>query len=67
MSSDNQYEVTPFSHFDERECDMQVRMVPMRDGKKLHTTVYLPPDLQGAAGVVLFRSPYFRREYYSLP
>lgn len=62
MSSQNPYEVTPFSHYDEREWDMQVRMLPMRDGKRLHTTVFFPPDLKGPAGVILFRSPYFRRD-----
>lgn len=67
MSSKNQYEVTPFSTFDEKECDVKVRMVPMRDGKKLYTVVYLPPETQAPLGTVMFRSPYFRREHISLP
>ena len=67
MSSKNQYDVTPFSTFDEKECDLSVRMVPMRDGKRLYTVVYLPPETKTPVGTVLYRSPYFRRENISLP
>ena len=67
MSSKNQYEVTPFSTYDEKECDVKVRMIPMRDGRKLYTVIYLPPEAKEPVGTLLFRSPYFRREYISLP
>ena len=67
MSSKNQYEVTPFSTFDEKESDIIVRMLPMRDGKRLYTVIYLPPETKTPIGTLLFRSPYFRRENISLP
>ncbi|MBE6385546.1 MAG: CocE/NonD family hydrolase [Lentisphaerae bacterium] len=67
MSSKNQYEVTPFSTFDEKECDIIVRMLPMRDGKKLYTVIYLPPENKAPVGTLLYRSPYFKRDNISLP
>ncbi len=37
-----------------------LHMVPMRDGTKLATDVYLPPDGQPPYPVVLMRTPYGR-------
>ena len=67
MSQQDQYEVTPFSTYDEREFDVEVRMLPMRDGTKLHTTIYFPKGLTKPAGTLLARSPYYRREYIDYP
>lgn len=61
------YEVTPFSSHHELECDMQIRMVAMRDGTRLHTFIHLPPGLNGPVGTVLWRTPYFRRDRLVLP
>ena len=67
MNSKDQYEVTPLSTYDEREFDMQIRMLPMRDGKKLYTAVFLPKGVSKPVGTILFRSPYFRRESLAGP
>ena len=39
-------------------CTIQNIMLPMRDGIKLHTAVYFPPELRKKAPVLLVRSPY---------
>ena len=41
--------------------DMQVVMLPMRDGVKLQTVIGFPPGFRGKAGVLLIRTPYTRR------
>jgi len=41
-------------------------MVPMRDGARLATDVYLPPKGEGPWPVLLIRTPYGRREDTSL-
>ena len=33
-------------------------MVPMRDGKKLYTTVHVPKDAKGPVPIILLRTPY---------
>ena len=43
-------------------CTIQNIMLPMRDGIKLHTAVYFPPELRKKAPVLLVRSPYNRQE-----
>ena len=49
-------------------CRMSVVMVPMRDGVKLHTVIYFPPDFDGKPlPAVVVRSPYTRKTYFELP
>ena len=48
-------------------CDIKMVMVPMRDGVKLHTAIYFPPEFKGRAPVVMARSPYTRTNYFELP
>ncbi len=45
---------------DETGIQPALHMVPMRDGTKLATDVYLPPDGQPPYPVVLMRTPYGR-------
>ena len=67
MGKKNNFEVTPFLVYDEKEFDLLSRMVPMRDGRKLNTLVFLPQDSSKPLHALLFRSPYLRREYLPLP
>ena len=67
MNSRDRYEVTTILEYNENECDIQIRMIPMRDGRRLHTTVFLPPGISKPLGTILFRSPYARRGVVSLP
>ena len=48
-------------------CEIKVLMLPMRDGVKLHTAVYLPPGLTGRAPVLMIRTPYTRTTQFELP
>ena len=48
-------------------CRTQNIMLPMRDGVRLHTAVYFPPEFRKKAHVLLFRTPYTRQEYLELP
>ncbi len=43
----------PAAAFDEREV-----MIPMRDGVRLHTTIYVPREMRGPLPVILTRTPY---------
>ncbi|MHC4368661.1 MAG: CocE/NonD family hydrolase [Planctomycetota bacterium] len=45
---------------DEAKIQPELHMVAMRDGTKLATDVYLPPDSNEASPVVLMRTPYGR-------
>lgn len=42
-------------------------MIPARDGVKLQTAVYFPPDFKGKAGVLLIRCPYIPKTFIQLP
>lgn len=48
-------------------CDIKVLKLPMRDGVKLHTIVFFPPEMPEKAPVLLIRTPYSRTEWLSLP
>ncbi|MBR7107251.1 MAG: CocE/NonD family hydrolase [Lentisphaeria bacterium] len=48
-------------------CDIKMLMLPMRDGVRLHTAIYFPPNMPEKAPVVLARSPYCRRTWFELP
>lgn len=39
--------------------------IPMRDGKKLHTTVYVPKDTATSYPIILSRTPYTVAPYGS--
>jgi putative CocE/NonD family hydrolase len=38
--------------------DMQEVMIPMRDGVRLHTTIFVPKGAHGALPIILTRTPY---------
>ena len=67
MSGNAPSETTSAPAVDLRECDVQVRMIPMRDGKRLYTAVYFVPGSREPRGTVVFRSPYYHRDYLPLP
>ena len=45
---------------DKAKIEPELHMVAMRDGTKLATNVYLPPDVEEPCPVVLMRTPYGR-------
>lgn len=47
-------------------CDIKMLMLPMRDGVRLQTAIYFPPNMPEKAPVVLARSPYCRRTWFEL-
>ena len=71
MSQNNEpkdrFNVTDIAKPFDIRCDIKMAMVAMRDGVKLHTAIYFPPDFQGKAPVLLARSPYTRTNYFELP
>ena len=42
----------------EKRFNLSVAMIAMRDGVKLHTTVYVPKDVKGPLPFILLRTPY---------
>jgi uncharacterized protein len=38
--------------------DVQIAMIPMRDGVKLNTSIFVPKDARGALPIMLERTPY---------
>jgi putative CocE/NonD family hydrolase len=42
----------------EKRFDKSVAMIAMRDGVKLHTSVYVPKDVKGPLPFILLRTPY---------
>lgn len=66
MSTDI-YNVTENRIDPDVECNIQMLMLPMRDGVKLLTMICFPPDMPDKAPVVLVRSPYSRRTHFELP
>jgi uncharacterized protein len=40
------------------QYDIRDVMIPMRDGIKLHTTIYIPKPRQGALPIIFARTPY---------
>ena len=67
MSKNAPSQTAPAPAVDPREADVQVRMIPMRDGKRLHTAIYFVPGERIPRGTVVFRSPYYHRDYLPLP
>ena len=67
MSKNSSSEVSPAPAVDPREADVQVRMLPMRDGKRLYTAIYFVPGKRVPRGTIVFRSPYYHRDYLPLP
>lgn len=66
MSNDI-YNVTETRIDPDIECNIQMLMLPMRDGVKLQTMIAFPPDMPETAPVVLVRTPYCRRTWLELP
>ena len=49
-------------------CDMQMRMLPARDGVKLHTVLYFPPGFDGQkVPVLIIRTPYCNPKHPEMP
>ena len=67
QSNGDRYNVTDITPPYDIRCDIKILMLPMRDGVKLHTSIYFPPEFSGKAGVILFRSPYSRTTWLDLP
>ena len=65
--NDDRYNVTDLTAPFDISCDMKILMLPMRDGVKLHTTIYFPPGLPERAPAVLLRSPYTRTTWFDPP
>lgn len=63
----DRYNVTDITPMFDIRCTIQVDMIPMRDGVKLHTNIYFPPDFSGKAPVLLMRQPYTRTTWFNLP
>ena len=61
------YNVTDLAAPMDVNFDIKMLMLPMRDGVKLHTSVFFPPGLTGPAPVVITRSPYTRTTWFALP
>lgn len=66
MSTDR-YNVTDIPAPFDISCDMKVLMLPMRDGVKLHTTIYFPPEMPEKSSALIVRSPYCRTTWFELP
>ena len=58
MSKDIYNVSLPELHRFDVSCDIKVFYLPTRDGIKLRTTVFFPPETPEKAPVLLFRSPY---------
>lgn len=50
--------VVPDAGAQEPRFDSYTAMVPMRDGVKLHTSVYVPTTMTGTLPIILYRTPY---------
>jgi predicted acyl esterase len=52
-------EVTPNDLKEQaKQFEKTAAMVPMRDGVKLHTTIFVPKDKKGPLPFILMRTPY---------
>ncbi|MBR2344366.1 MAG: CocE/NonD family hydrolase [Lentisphaeria bacterium] len=63
----DRYNVTDIPAPFDISCDMKVIMLPMRDGVKLHTTLYFPTDMPEKLPAMIFRTPYSRTTWLDLP
>ena len=66
MSTDI-YNVTETRIDPDVECNIQMLMLPMRDGVKLQTEIAFPLNMAEKAPVVFARSPYCRRTHFEIP
>ena len=67
MDKKDVYNVTDLAVPFDVECDMSSRMIPMRDGVRLHAVIYFPLKRPERTGVVLIRTPYCRTTWFQLP
>lgn len=67
MDKKDVYNVTDLAVPFDVECDMSSRMIPMRDGVRLHSVIYFPLKRPERTGVVLIRTPYCRTTWFQLP
>lgn len=63
----DRYNVTDITPVYDIRCTIKVDMVTMRDGVKLHTDIFFPPEFSGKAPVLMLRSPYSRTTWFDLP
>ena len=54
------YDVTERTAPADVRCTVENLMLPTRDGIRLYTAVYFPPDFRGKAPVLLVRTPYMQ-------
>lgn len=70
MQRKDPYNVCDLAEPRDTQCDIKILMLPMRDGIKLQTIIYFPPELKKSTGVIYIRSPYTRTTemaYHSYP
>lgn len=58
LSAQNETDYDVKAHYDKMEVD-----IPMRDGVKLHTTIYTPKDTSSEYPMLMQRTPYSSRPY----
>ena len=58
LSAQNETDYDVKDHYDKMEVD-----IPMRDGVKLHTTIYTPKDTSSEYPILMQRTPYSSRPY----
>lgn len=70
MKQQIKYDVSNTIASPETGCDMLIRMLPSRDGVRIHTAIYFPEDFDrnhSAAPVLLIRTPYCSPDRLLLP
>lgn len=66
MSKDP-YHVTDLAEPCDTTSDIKILRLPMRDGVKLQTIIYFPPELKGKRSVLLLRTSYTRTTEMGYP
>ena len=55
----DRYNLTNTAFALDTSCNMLIRMLPSRDGVKIHTAIYFPEEFDNTpAPVLLIRTPY---------
>ncbi|MBO4647510.1 MAG: hypothetical protein J5806_05090, partial [Lentisphaeria bacterium] len=55
----DRFNVSAVAEADEISCSIRSLTLPCRDGVRIHTLVYFPPDMRKKRPVLLLRSPYY--------